>query len=230
MKKLINTVLIVLITAYGYSQKCSKFYPFSEGTISEISIFDKKGKESGTLTYHVMKVTSSDGTKIASMASKLEDPKGNIISNNEFEVSCTGDIVSFDFKSMMNPALLERYKNMEYDISGKNLDLPNNLAVGQTLPDANMEMNISMSGINITMNIITKDRTVEAEENITTPAGSFDCYVISYTSQMQMSLGGMNQITTGKQWIAEGVGMVKQEDYNDKGKVTGSSVLTAFNQ
>ena len=117
---------------------------------------------------------------------------------------------------------------MEYDISGTNLDLPNDLGVGQTLPDANMEMNISMSGINLTMNIITKDRTVEAEENITTPAGSFDCYVISYTSQMQMSMGGMNQVSTGKQWIAEGVGMVKNEDYNKKGKITSSSVLTAF--
>ena len=218
----------MLIAAYGYSQKCSKFYPFSEGTISEISIYDKKGKDSGTLIYHVIKVVSSGDTKIASMSSKLKDPKGNIISNNEFEVSCTGDIVSFDFESMMNPMLLERYKDMEYDISGTNLDLPNDLGVGQTLPDANMEMNISMSGINLTMNIITKDRTVEAKENITTPAGSFDCYVITYTSQMQMSMGGMNQVSTGKQWIAEGVGMVKNEDYNKKGKVTGSSVLTAF--
>lgn len=229
MKKLINTVVILLITAYGYSQKCSKFYPFSEGATSEISIFDKKGKESGTLTYHVMKMTSSGGTEIASMSSKLKDPKGKVISNHEFDVSCTGDIVSFDFKSMMSPGLLDRYKDMEYEISGKNLDLPNDLGVGQTLPDANMEMIISMSGINITMNMITKDRTVETKENVTTPAGSFDCFVISYTSEMKMSMG-MNQTNTGKQWIAEGVGMVKQEDYNEKGKITGSSLLTAFNK
>lgn len=227
--KLIIVALFTFSTSLTLAQNCSKFYPFSEGTISEISIFDKKGKASGSLTYHVLKVVSSGGTEIASMSSKLKDPEGKVIFNNEFDVSCTGDMVSFDFKSMMNPMLLERFKDMEYDISGKNLDLPNDLTVGQNLPDANMEMNIHMSGIKITMNIITKDRTVTARENITTPAGSFDCYVITYTSEMQMSMG-MNQTNNGKQWIAEGIGMVKQEDYNEKGKLTGSSLLTAFNK
>ena len=79
------------------------------------------------------------------------------------------------------------------------------------------------------MNIITKDRTVVARENITTPAGTFDCYAITYTSELKMNMG-MNQINNGKQWISEGVGMVKQEDYNAKGKLTGSSVLTEFNK
>jgi hypothetical protein len=227
--KLIIIALFTFSTSLSFAQSCSKFYPFSEGTISEISIFDKKGKASGFLTYHVLKVTSSGGAEIASLSSTLKDPKGEVISSQEFDASCTGDLVSFDFKSLMNPILLERYKDMEYDISGINLEFPNNLDVGQTLPDANIEMNISMSGINITMNIITKDRTVVARENITTPAGTFDCYAITYTSELKMNMG-MNQINNGKQWISEGVGMVKQEDYNAKGKLTGSSVLTEFNK
>jgi hypothetical protein len=137
-------------------------------------------------------------------------------------------MISFDFESMMNPMLFERFKDLEYDVSGKNLDLPNDLAVGQNLPDASVEMNISMSGININMNIKTTDRSVVARENITTPAGTFDCYAITYTSELKMSMG-MNQTNKGKQWISEGVGMVKQEDYDEKGKVTGSSLLTKFN-
>jgi hypothetical protein len=227
--KLIIVALLTFSTSLSFAQDCSKFYPFSEGTISEISMFDKKGKPSGFITYHVLKVVSSEGTEIATLSSTFKDRKGKLISSQEFDASCNGDLVSFDFKSLMNPQILEQYKDMEYDISGVNLEFPNDLSVGQDLPDANIEMIISMNGINITMNIITKDRTVAAREDITTSAGTFDCYVVTYTSEMKMSMG-MNQTFKGKQWIAEDVGMVKQEDYNKNGKLTGSSLLTAFNQ
>jgi len=40
----------------------------------------------------------------------------------------------------------------------------------------------------------------------------------------------MNRVSTGKLWIAEGVGMVKQEDYNKKRKIVSSSILTVFNK
>jgi len=39
----------------------------------------------------------------------------------------------------------------------------------------------------------------------------------------------MTQTSNSKQWIAEGVGMVKQEDYQ-RGKVSSSSVLTKFSK
>ena len=225
--KLIILALLTFSTSLSLAQSCSKFYPFSEGTISEISTFNKKGKEIGVLTYKVLKVASSGSTVIASMSSNFKDSKGKIDTSQEFDVSCTGDTVSIDFKSLINPMLLDQYKDMEYDITGYNLEYPNDLTVGQDLADASLEMNIDMGGIKLKMNIITKDRTVVATESITTPAGTFDCYVITYTSDLKMSMG-MNQTNNGKQWIAEGVGLVKQEDYNKKGKLTGSSLLTKF--
>lgn len=33
---------------------------------------------------------------------------------------------------------------------------------------------------------------------------------------------------SAKQWYSENVGMVKQENYNKKGKLMGSSLLTLF--
>jgi len=73
-----------------------------------------------------------------------------------------------------------------------------------------------------------KNREVIGKETITTPAGIFDCYVISYNIDLNTNMG-MSQSNSAKQWIAEGVGMVKQEDYNKKGEITSSSLLTSFN-
>lgn len=75
--------------------------------------------------------------------------------------------------------------------------------------------------MNMTMEMV--DRKVEGKESLTTSAGTFDCYVISYTTEMKM---GLNTMFKNKEWIAEGVGMVKSENYNKNGKLMGYSELT----
>ncbi|HLW32629.1 MAG TPA: hypothetical protein VKX40_10240, partial [Aequorivita sp.] len=95
-----------------------------------------------------------------------------------------------------------------------------------TLPDANMTMKIGMSGINMTMTIDQKNRKVTGKEKMTTPAGTFDCYVITYDTEVKM---GINQTTSSKQWVSEGVGMVKQVD-SQKGKITNTTMLTAISK
>ena len=116
---------------------------------------------------------------------------------------------------------------MEVDISGTNLILPNNLSAGQSLPDANMLMNIKVPPMNMKMTVDIRDRKVEGKETVTTSAGTFDCFVISYIHESKM---GMKITGNAKEWIAEGVGMVKSESYNKKGKRISRSELTAFDK
>ncbi len=135
--------------------------------------------------------------------------------------------VSIDFSSLAAPGSMEQYKDMEVEMKGTDLILPNNLSVGQTLPDSEMLVTVRIAPINMKMNTNVFNRKVEGRESLTTPAGTFDCYVISFDSEAKM---GFNVSSSGKQWIAQGVGMAKQESYNKKGKLTGISLLTAFNK
>ena len=116
---------------------------------------------------------------------------------------------------------------MEVDITGTNIELPNNLHEGQTLPDAHMDMNISMGPITMKMSVRMVNRKVEGKETVTTPAGTFECMIIAYDAEMKMS--GVNKIGHLKQWMAEGVGMVKSEEIKN-GKIMGSSLLTEFSK
>jgi hypothetical protein len=211
------------------SQDCSTFYPFSEGTTMQITSYGTNKKVAAIVDYTVKDVSTVSGVETATMNTTIKDKKGELIAESEYEMSCTGDRVSIDFKSMMSPQIVKQFKDLKTEITGTNLDLPNNLSVGQTLPDASMQMKISMSGINMDMATQITNRKVIDTEVVTTPAGTFDCYVITYNTDINMSMG-MNQSSNAKQWISEGVGMVKQEDYNDKGKVTSSSLLTSFSR
>ena len=228
MKRIISITIVLfgVVSTLNAQSGCSKYYPFKEGTKAEITTYDKKGKKAAVIDYTVLNKTQTSKGEVATMQSTIKDEKGKVIAETEYDVTCDGSKIAIDYKSMVSPMMMEQFKNMDYDISGTDLEIPNNLSVGQTLPDAQMLMKISMSGINMNMELNITNRKVIGKENVTTPAGTFDCYVLTSDTTTKM---GVSQTSSGKQWIAEGVGMVKQEDYQ-KGKVSSSSLLTAFSK
>lgn len=228
MKKHVLILLAVTCISFtGIGQDCSAFYPFEEGINFQITNFDKKGKVVASTDHVISSVTTSGSTTTAAINSKMKDINGELITEGEYLINCNGNEVSIDLKSLMSPDLFDQFNGMETNITGTNVVIPNNLSEGQNLPDASMKMDIDMGGIPMSMTVLMTNRKVLGKESVSTPAGTFDCYVISYTSNIKM---GMNRTGTAKQWLAKGVGMVKQEDYNKKGKVTSSTMLTAFNK
>tara|TARA_R110002049_G_scaffold1130_4_gene8285 strand:+ start:4536 stop:5462 length:927 start_codon:yes stop_codon:yes gene_type:complete len=220
---------VVIGSSSGYSGDCSKFYPFSEGSSGQITSYEGNNKVAAVMDYTITNVRNDMGKEIATINSVVKDKKGEVLFETDYDYSCSDGVLSIDFESMMNSKMFDQFKDFEYEMNGENLNLPNNLSVGDELPDASVEMDINMSGINMDMKTTITDRKVVGTETVTTPAGTFPCFVITYTINVDMSMG-MNQTNSAKQWISEGVGMVKQEDYNKNGKITSSSMLTDFNR
>lgn len=95
--------------------------------------------------------------------------------------------------------------------------IPNQLAVGYKLPLG--EMTVDLGGLRV-KSTITENEVVDREE-ITTPAGTFKCYVVKQTSEGRVM--GIKSSTTIKTWYARGIGAVKTETYS-KGDLVSSSV------
>lgn len=229
MKRIIASIFLTLsFVITGNAQNtCSKYYPLTEGVQFQMTTYTNKNKIASVVDYKVKDVKSTANGETAIFLTTVKDDKDKVIMQSETGISCSGEVVSMDFTSLVSPMLMEQYKDMELEMSGTNLDLPNNLSVGQELPEADLQMNMNMGGISMNMNIHILNRKVAGAETVTTPAGTFDCVVITYDTEMKM---GMKQKSSAKQWMAEGVGVVKQENYNKKGKVMGSSLLTAFSK
>ena len=221
MKTLTLICAFFCITSTVFSQDCSKYFPMDEGTKFQITMYNKKDKMSGVMDYEVKEVSGNTAT----MFYEMTDKKGEMVTSSEYGITCTDDGVTIDFSSMMSPELLGQYEDMEIEMSGTDLLYPNNLSVGQSLPDADVLMTIKMPPMNMKMNMNFLNRKVEGNESVTTAAGTFDCYVITYDSEAKM---GFKMTSSNKLWLAEGYGMVKQETYNKKGALIGKSVLTSF--
>ncbi len=227
MKKTIITTCLILFTfTSALSQNCSKYYPMEEGVTFQYTSYNKKGKATGSVDYSVGDVTTEGDVTTATMNMKYKDKKGEDVMESSYSFSCSSNVVKIDFHSLMNNQMMQQFEGMEVDVTGTDIELPNDLNVGQELADANVAVNVNMSGVNMKMAVDMTNRKVEKKESITTSAGTFDCYVIYSDNQTKMTM--MNRTFPTRMWLAEGVGMVKQESYNTGGKLMNSSVLTAY--
>ncbi len=229
MKKALFILSIMLFLFWNMdAQDCSKFYPMTEGATFQYTNYNKKGKTDGIADYKITEVSNNGGSTQATMSIALKDEKGKEIYNSSYSFSCADNKVSIDYESLFPENMIEQMGDMEMEITGTDIEIPNNLTVGESLPDANVSMTMSVAGMNMKTTVNILNRKVEKKETVTTAAGEFDCYVIYSDSQTQAM--GMNRTFPSRLWLAEGVGMVKQETYKKDGDIMGSTELTAYTQ
>lgn len=218
MRNIFIALFALIITPTTAQGTCSPFYPSEEGKTFVIHQFDKRDRLSTIAEHTITDVT--DNTIDFDM--KLKDHRAKEIVSGEFKVTCRDGETILEPEALISPNLIQQYRNMEYTISGDGIKFPNTLEVGQNLSDGEIFMKVDAGIMNMSMTIIMADRKVERKEQVTTPAGTFDCYVITYTNRLEM---GMAQTNYSTQWVASGIGMVKEETRKQNGRLVSKSVL-----
>lgn len=234
MKKLSLIILFIIAGISSSFAQCNAgYYRFEEGAGFEMTSYDSKDKEEGKTVAKITEITENGGAYHATVFAQLYDKKDKMIHEGEYEVICDGNKLRVNMERFVPTEMLEAYEDMEIEFEGDYLEMPSSLNVGESLPDGSMTMKVKMNGANmnlsdIKINIV--NRKVEGKESITTPAGTFDCYKITYNTESQMKVMGMGKTKTYKneEWLAEGVGAVKTALYDDKGKLQNYSLLTAY--
>jgi uncharacterized protein DUF3108 len=233
MQRIITSFIILLSTviqfAHGQS-KCSKYYPLEEGTAFQYTSYNKKDKADGVTDYKITKVANSNGQTTATMELRLTDKKGKEVYSSNYNFTCTGTGIKIDYKSLFPSQMMKQYEDMglEMDITGTDIELPNNLSVGQDLADANVAISMNMGAMKMNIKVDMTNRKVEKKEKVTTPAGTFDCFLITETNTSK-TMGATHEMQS-KLWLTEGVGMIKQELYKKNGGLMSRSVLTKLNK
>ena len=119
--------------------------------------------------------------------------------------------------------LMEMGGAMSGSVEGSAYALPKRLAVGRELPTGESDTNVG--GMKLHQN--TTFHKVVAHEEITVPAGTFDCYVVE--RQYEAEVSGMKTKGVTKTWYARGIGTVKSENYYEDGSMQSGAVLYKLN-
>ena len=228
--KLLSTIFALLLApALCFSQiDCKPYVPTKKGATWEITNYSQKGKQTGKIAYELIDKVEDGNTITFTIKNVTYDDKGKEIFSNTYNAKCVDGEFEFDMAYKMNGESLKAYQNMDVEIDASEFEIPSmDASPGTILDDGTLEVGIGADGASMfKMTIFITDRKIEAKENITTPAGSFDCIVLSQnvTTKMIVNVKG-----SSKEWYAENVGLVRSESYNKKGKLMGYSELTMFN-
>ena len=206
------------------AQDCSSvFVPLKTGTQLEYTQYNSSDKVQGSAVQKIIDLTSSVSAMEATVQIESFDAKNKSLGTHEVVLRCEAGVFYLDMQNYIQG--MESYQEMELAIEGGKLELPSNMKAGDMLGNGDMTITLSAGGVRIMSIVMTiSNRKVDAVENITTPAGTFECYKISY--DVSTKIMGTQQ-TKGVEWYAKNIGLVRQETYDAKGKMGGYSLLTA---
>jgi len=225
-KTLIVSILGLLMLVSISAQECPLYYPDAINSQLEYKQYDKKGSLIGSSIQKVSDIRKTAGGYEVKVDAESFDAKGKSLGTMKLAARCEGGIYYIDMKNLMGAQTMESYKDMEMSIEGGNLEMPASMKAGDMLKTGDMKIAFASGGMTImNMTMIISNRKVEAVENITTPAGTFECYKISYDVATKMMV---NVKSKGIEWYSKGVGMVKSETYSTDGKLLGSNVLNSL--
>lgn len=235
MKKLFLLSTALIFTFFAFSASlilageniCKVFIPLEEGVTLRYENFNGKEKLTGSDEMTIQSIKEVGENIEIGILAKTFDKKGELTSEQEMEYACVDGNFKMDLKSYLQQDMLEAYEDMEMEIEQSELVIPSSIAVGESLPDANLTMKIKANGsVMMTMNIDITDRKVEGIEEITTPAGTFSAMVLTESQETKMMF--MNRKSKTKTWLVEELGAVRSETYTDKDRLEFVRILSAI--
>jgi hypothetical protein len=130
---------------------------------------------------------------------------------------------------------MEGMEDVQIVFEGDQLTIPSDLKAGQSLKDLNFVVKIvsdnpAMKAMATNTNVSIKNRKVVGKEKITTAAGTYDCFKMTYDSESTVSIMGMKRTmnSSSVEYLSEGAGMVKSESYDEKGNLNSYVELSSF--
>ena len=129
-----------------------------------------------------------------------------------------------DMKMFIPAQQMEQMKTSEASGSTSYLEYPADMKAGDKLKDAEFNMDYTANGIASNINVNMTERSVLGKENVSSPAGSWDAFKITYKSRIRMKVAGIgipvNMDVT--EWYVPDFGVVKTESRN------GTTLITSI--
>lgn len=215
-------ILVLFLNYTVTAQECSYLSSMDPGDHWTMTSYSSKGKKEGKTDYIVKTRNTINDTLILGLKTTVHTKKSDSMTM-DYEMTCHDGTLYINMERMIGP-IMENMEGMDFELEADEMSIPEKISVGDSLAPASVHMKAGMNGMtimNITVSVV--DRKVTATDTITTPAGTFSCFIIEQTVETQM---GRRTITINtKDWFSTTYGTIRTESYK-KGKLKEYTELT----
>lgn len=227
MKKIYSILFALAIlvnSGLTFAQDCGGYFNFKKGMKVEMTSYDKKDRPTVMTRYEVTDYKPVEGGMSLAFTHEVYDAKGKLLSKSESTGKCIGGDYHTDIRNISGD-MMPKSQDVKVTVTGDQMVYPRDLKVGDNLKDASINVKTGFEGgmTLMNMNANITNRKVEAYETIETPAGKFDCAKLTYTMNMRF-MG--NRTLKCTEYLAKGVGLVKTEQFDEKGNRQTYMVVT----
>lgn len=222
-------IILLIIFFFGLTgvitaQYCNS-YAMTKGRVLGYKNFDAKGKlnSSSKITCYDVQVDSTEAI-IYKIKTEVANLYGDNVSSREHDLKCINGKLFVAIESLTGLDEEKEFEGMKISVDSKDIEYPETLQVGQTLPDATLTISTTSKGKKkIAYVVKVSNRKVVSNETVTVPIGTFDCFKITYDLEIKTTTNVKYSVN---EFMAEGVGQIKSETYTKKGKLQSTSQLT----
>lgn len=197
MKKSLLTILACLLIAKGlHAQDCLHYLYLQKGKTIEMTGYNKKGDVVSKSSAKVVDVQTIGGVSTANVVTDVFDKNGKQMGTTNMDYKCDGNSVTMQMHFTGDQTQGKPAPGMNINVTGNGSEpYPADMKVGDHLKDYTSQVQM-VQGTTATVKVT--DRIVEAKESLTTPAGTWDCFRISYKSTITTSFAKSSNDTTNK--------------------------------
>lgn len=245
----IMTCAIAFALSWGmnaYAQDNVFFVPYPETARWSYLEMDGNGATTATIVYSVDSMTgdavngsakvklesagkqSSEETMGSFIYYKFKDGEFMIDMNAFFEEDVLGEFIDaaagaegIEATEEEKKKAIEEIRKL-IEVSGELRGIPRYPVIG-ALPDYEFVFKLSF----VTMTVKGTERKISGKEKLTTPAGTFDCFIMEETVTTKAMM--QKEVEKTVSWYAYGVGLVKENTYDKKGKLVSTTLLNSIN-
>lgn len=224
--KVLLFALASMLAGGAMAQDCTFFFPTTKGTQLVKKSYDAKGNLSGVMTYIVDEVENKQSGMEVEADYIFMNNSGTVIDKGELEAFCQDGEFFMDMKEVLsNPSFVSTV-NTAVAATDAVINYPS-VAQGASPNDVyfdDVAINIySKKNRKDRKNISIYDRKYVKTEEVTTPAGTFDCTKVKYKIKSRSPKETIEGY--GYEWYAPNIGVVRSEQYNNNDVLQSYSVL-----
>lgn len=224
--KFLFAALASLFVGATMAQDCTFFFPQTKGTQLIKKGYDAKGNLKSVLTYTVDEVETIPSGMEVEADYVFTDSQGKVIDKGDLEAFCQNGEFFIDMKEVLNNPTFVSTVNADLAVTEEVINYPN---VSSTTSPNDVYFDDAVIKIYSKKNrkdrkkVSIYDREYVTTEQITTPAGTFDCTKVKYRIKSRSPKETIEGY--GYEWYAPNVGVVRSEHYNNNNVLQSYSVL-----
>ena len=224
MRKLFQLIILLLYLSSISAQKdCSSIATFNDGQEWVYQWYGTNNKPSFKSYVKVISSQKGDSSLIhLVIINAFEDT----VYEGKYYVQCTSTGLQQDLLAKLTPDMLQSMNGLDIKTDKLGWVLPHGLKAGDSIPQSYAHFSGYADDIKILdLDISIGPVAIFDREDLTTPAGGFPCMTMSYELWVTQMTRKRFKL---RDWLSPGVGIIRREVFDRRGRYFGYCELIEF--